>query len=154
MKRFRLSATSTEPVSYEHAGIVWTVQPVTLTRWFTQLARVLSPLGKSISDMQDMTFDDQAKATARAMAGFVVIGFESFEIQAGDDVFDVVFDRESEDPEFDTEGEEFLASNEDLAQAILSYALGEENFRTGEESVVLGKSSKPSDSIDKPQATT
>lgn len=148
----RLSGQSRQPKKYSYAGIEWTIQPITNTRWFTRQAQVLAKEGKALGDLQGMTVDEQATIMGRSLVGSVVLSFEPFDIEtASQTTISVSFDAKTEKPGFETQGELFLASNEQIAEHLLNYALTGDNFNTGAESKVVGKSSNPSGSGVKPE---
>lgn len=150
MSKYRLSAYDGKPQKHEIAGITWLlVHDKSQQANAAKLYELLHEKGLSFDEYRKMRPHEQTRWAGRVAANTFVVGFEPFDIEFdGGETLNVTFDGRSDNPFYETSGEEFLGENPEIQDLVMSRVTDLENFKNKAEGQVLKKSLNPSPSGD------
>lgn len=139
--RFRVTPTTLETRRFEYEGIVCHLCYHATSAFHKRKQELLLEAGIDTAKPIEAADEELLQVMGRAMAGTLVASIEPFEIVPDDgEKIEFRFDAPSDEDGFETQGEELLALDEGLREAVLNYCIGRDNFRVEREIRALGNS--------------
>lgn len=120
-----LESNDNDTVNFSHRGVDFTLRRMPdMQEYYVTQAEIQAERGLDPEKYSDMSPEDRADVTARALIGNVVTGMADLRIKCADGETRVVtFDGKSEVDKYLTQAEELLANNQSLRQAVFTEAM-------------------------------